>query len=126
MALAAFGSGCLGDDEQPPRAQGAPREIAEVVHRLERATARGDWATVCRELFTTAARRRAGGADCARLTGEAGEGIARPAIEITAIRVRGERAEAHVRTRARGQAEVADVLALRRERGEWRVDALGG
>ena len=126
MALAALGSGCLGDDEQPPRAQGAPHEIAQVVQRLERATARRDWATVCRELFTAAARRRAGGSDCVRLTREAGDRVARPAIEITAIRVRGDRAEAHVRTRARGQAELTDVLALRREGGEWRVDALGG
>jgi hypothetical protein len=31
-----------------------------------------------------------------------------------------------VRTRARGQAELPDVLQLRRERGAWRVDAVGG
>jgi hypothetical protein len=125
MALAALGSGCLGDDEQPPLAQGAPREIAQVVERLERAAARGDWAAVCRDLLTRAARRRVGGPDCLRLTREAGEQIERPAIEITSIRVRGDSAQVGVRTRARGQAEVTDMLELRREGGAWRVEALG-
>ncbi len=124
MALAALGSGCLGDEEQPPPARGAPREIAQVVQRLERATARGDWGAVCRDLLTRAARRRAGGPDCVRLTREAGQQIERPAIEIASIRVRGDSAQVGVRTRARGQAEVIDVLELRRERGAWRVEAL--
>jgi hypothetical protein len=126
MAVAALAPGCLGADEEARPATGAPREIAEVVQRLERATLRGDWTALCEDLFTEAARARAGGPDCARLTGEAGRAIRRPAIEIRAIRVRGARAFADVRTRAAGQAEVADVVELRREGGEWRVEALGG
>jgi hypothetical protein len=126
MAVAALGSGCLGADEEPRPATGAAREIAATVDRLERATAAGDWTTVCEELLTEAARRRAGGPDCVRLTREAARQIERPAIRITAISVRGASARARVRTRAAGQAEVADVLELRREDGEWRVEALGG
>jgi hypothetical protein len=126
MAVAAVGSGCLGGDEAPRPATGAAREIAVVVERLERATAAGDWRALCDELLTEAARRRAGGPDCVRLTREAAGRIERPAIRITAIRVRGTSARVGVRTRARGQAAVADVLELRRQDGEWRVDALGG
>lgn len=126
MAVAALMSGCLGADDEPRPASAASREISEVVHRLEEATLRGDWATLCEDLFSAAARARAGGPDCARLTREAGREIRRPSIQITAIRVRGARAAVDVRTRAAGQAEADDVLELRREGGEWRLEALGG
>jgi hypothetical protein len=41
------------------------------------------------------------------------------------MELRGARARVEVTTRAAGQAELPDVLELRRERGEWRVEALG-
>jgi hypothetical protein len=124
MALAALLAGCLGADEEPRPAAGAPREIAEVVQRLERATARQDYATICEELFTAAARERAGGDDCERLTRSAAAGIARPRIEVKAIAVQGERARVEIVTRASGQAAVPDELELRREQDGWRVEAL--
>jgi hypothetical protein len=130
MAVAGFLTltGCsLGADEEAPRASGAPAEIAAVVQQLERATAERDWATICTDLFTAAARERAGGADCARLLREAAADIRRPVIEIRGIRVEaGGRASVDVRTRAQGQQSVSDVLELRREHGEWRVEALTG
>ena len=124
MALAAFGSGCLGGDDQVRAATGAAREIANVVQSLERATVRGDWKAVCEDLLTEAARERAGGPRCLRRTRAAAAQIKRPAIEITAIKVRGRRAAVGVRTTAEGQAELRDLLQLRREGGEWRVEAL--
>ena len=124
MALAAFLTGCLGADEEAMPARGAARDIAGVVERLERATAARDFETVCEELFTTAARERAGGEDCERLTHSAAEGIARPRIEMESIHIRAEVARVEVTTRAAGQAEVPSVLELRRERGQWRVEAL--
>jgi hypothetical protein len=126
MAGAAFFTGCLGADEEPVPAGGAARDIARVVDRLEQATAAGDFGTVCDDVFTAAARERAGGEDCERLTRSAGEGIARPRIDIEAIEIRADRARVEVTTHAAGQAEVPAVLQLRREDGEWRVEALGG
>jgi hypothetical protein len=126
MAVAALLAGCLGADEEAQPATGAPRAIAEVVHRLERATAERDFAAICGELFTAAARERAGGRDCARLTRSAAAELKRPSIELVAIELRGASARVRVRTRAAGQAAVSDVLVLRRGRGEWRVDSLGG
>jgi hypothetical protein len=126
MALAALATGCLGGDEEPQPASGPPRAIAQVVERLERATAERDFATLCDDLFTEAARQRAGGEDCERLTRSAAEGIARPRISVKAIELSGQRATVKVTTRATGQAEVSDTLELRREGGEWRVEALGG
>jgi hypothetical protein len=124
MAVAAFLTGCLGADEEAAPARGAARDIAGVVERLERATARGDFETVCEELFTGAARERAGGEDCERLTRSAAEDISRPRIEMESIRIRGDAARVEVTTGAAGQAEVPSVLELRREGAEWRVEAL--
>jgi hypothetical protein len=124
MAVAAFLTGCLGGDEEATPARGAARSIAAVVERLERATARGDFATVCDDLFTAAARERAGGADCERLTRSAAEGITRPRIDVSAIEIEAGRARVEIVTRAEGQAAVPDVLELRREPDGWRVEAL--
>jgi hypothetical protein len=125
MAVAAFLTGCLGADEEAEPVGGAARDIAGVVERLERATAERDFATVCDDLFTAAARERAGGEDCERLTRSAAEGVARPRIEMQAIDIRADAARVEVTTHAAGQAEVPAVLELRREGGEWRVEALG-
>jgi hypothetical protein len=125
MAVAAFLTGCLGADEEAEPARGAARDIAGVVDRLERATAERDFATVCNDLFTAAARERAGGDDCERLTRSAAEGIARPRIVMKSIDIRADGARVEVVTRATGQAEVPSALELRREQGEWKVDALG-
>jgi Putative lumazine-binding len=124
MALAATLAGCLGSDEEPRPASGAPRDIAIVVQRLERAIAGRDFATVCEDLFTAAARERAGAEDCERLTRSAAADVARPRIEVEAIEVEGDRARVETSTRATGQARVREVLELRREDGGWRVDGL--
>jgi hypothetical protein len=125
--LLTLGGCSLGADEEPRQVVGPPAEIAATVQRLERATAAHDWPTICKDLFTEAARERAGGDDCARLLGTAAAGVRRPAIEIRAIQVReGGRARVEIRTRAEGQEPASDALELRRERGEWRVEALAG
>jgi Putative lumazine-binding len=117
--------GCsIGDDEEPKPASGAPAEIAAAVERLERAIASRDFATVCNELFTTAARKRSGGDDCVTQLRSAAEGVRQPAIEVRGIQVNGERATVEVTTRAAGQARVRDELRMRRVDGRWRVEAL--
>ena len=129
MAMAAMlaPAGCsLGGDDDPEPAAGAPRAIAATVDRLERSIAGGDYATVCNELFTPAARRRAGGEDCPAQLRSAGEGLRRPSIELRGIEVMGERATVSVVTTAQGQARVRDDLELRREDGRWLIEALGG
>jgi hypothetical protein len=119
-------SGCsLGGDDEPKPASGPPAQIAQTVNRLERAVATRDYETICDQLFTARARRRAGGAECARQIASAAEGVKRPSIEIQAIDVNGDRATVKVRTRAQGQARVSDELQLRRQGGRWLVEALG-
>jgi hypothetical protein len=119
-------SGCsLGGDEETKPASGAPAQIAATVERLERSVARRDYATICEQLFTAAARQRAGGAECARQMRSAAEGVERPSIEIEAIDVKDDRATVRVHTEAKGQARVSDELQLRRQGGRWLVEALG-
>ena len=128
MAVAAFlaPAGCsFGADEEAPPATGAPAGVAAVVTQLEQATAERDFATICDDVFTAAARERSGGADCARLLRSAARGIERPSIEIRGITVEGKRSTVRLRTTAAGQAPLADSLHLRRAEDGWRIEALG-
>jgi hypothetical protein len=120
-------AGCsLGADEEPETVEGAPREIAAVVDALEQATRRGDYRTICDDLFTSGARRRAGGADCARLLRSTSRGLRRPRIELLEIKLKERGAEVRVRTRAEGQPSLVDTIEMSRERGEYRIEALAG
>lgn len=119
-------SGCsLGGDEEAKPASGPAAEVAATVDRLERAVTTRDFATVCDQLFTAQARKRAGGDGCERQLRSAAEGVRRPTIEIEAIDVEGNDATVKVRTTAEGQASVTDELQLRRQGGRWLVEALG-
>jgi hypothetical protein len=120
-------SGCsLGADEETRTepARGAPKDIAAVVQTLERATRRGDWRGICRDLFTAAARRRAGGRECPKLLRSSAGDVRRPRIELVSLELRSGRARATVRTRAGGQRPLTDVIELRREGGRWRIESL--
>ena len=86
MAVAAMLApvGCsLGGDEEPKPVSGVPKEMAAAVEQFEHAVARRDFQTICDELFTAAARQRAGGDECAAQTSSAAEGLAAaPTIQI--------------------------------------------
>jgi hypothetical protein len=124
LALAGLPGCSFGDDDQPEPAAGAVRAVGETVERLERAIARGDWREVCDDLFTASARRRAGGDACRRLLRSDAEGLRRPRLKILEIEIEGRRAAARVRSSARGQQALTDVIELRRQGGGYRVEAL--
>ena len=119
-------SGCsLGSDDEPKPASGAAAQIATVVDQLERAVAQRDFAMICDQIFTPAARKRAGGKECPTQLRSAAEGVSRPSIEVEKIDVKDNGATVRVRTEAEGQAQVTDELELRREGARWLVEALG-
>jgi Putative lumazine-binding len=127
MAVAAMlaPAGCsIGADEEPKPVTGVPKAIATTVEQLERAVAQRDYATICNELFTETARRRAGADECVSQTRSATEEVLRPMIQIEAITVNGDRAAVKVSTTAEGQARVSDTLELRRSGDRWLVEAL--
>ena len=126
LALTGLAGCSLGGDEEPKPAAGAVRAVGDTVERLERAIARGDWRAICEDLFTADARRRAGGESCPRLLRADARGLRQPRIRILGIDLEDERAEVRVRSRARGQQPLADIIELRRQRGAYRVDSLSG
>lgn len=128
-ALAALlvGGCSLGDDEKPkPAPTGAPRQVAGVVTRLQDAAGRGDYRAVCDDLFTAAARRRAGGSGCAGELGRRAGELADPRIDIVGLDLQTGGATVKVRTRARGEPPATDTLKLVRQRGRYLIDSLGG
>jgi len=103
---------------------GVPKQIAATVDQLGRAIADKDFDRVCDRLFTAAARRRAGGSDCAKQVTASAEGVSNPAIEIRGIDVQGDRAVVKVATTAEGQARLIDTLELRRQGQRWLIESL--
>ena len=122
----ALAGGCFGRGDEKPRedARGATKEVVELISALERATRGSDWRTVCGELFTRGARRRAGGKDCARLLRAAAGDVRGASIDVVKLRLREDYAEVVVRTRARGQPPLRDTVRVVREGGRYRIESL--
>jgi hypothetical protein len=119
-------AGCsFGGDDEPKPVSGVPKEIVATVDALGVAVAEKDFAEVCDELFTAAARKRAGGTQCAAQLRSSTEGLRGPTIEIRGIDLKGDRATVLVATTAEGQDRVIDALDMRRQRNHWRIEALG-
>jgi hypothetical protein len=119
-------AGCGGGGTPKPEPVSGPaKQVANVIQRLEKATAHHDFATICDDLLSTATRSRAGGKDCARVLGERAGDIRRPRIRIQAIDVQDGRAAARVQTTAVGQAPTTDVIRLVREASGFRIASLG-
>jgi hypothetical protein len=118
-------TGCLADsDDEPKRITGAPKQVADVIARLERATRRRDFPVLCDQLFTPSARARAGGKDCVALLRETAKDVRRARIRLLDVRIEGDRATARVRTTAEGQTAVEETINLVRRRGRYRISAL--
>jgi hypothetical protein len=116
-----------GDSDPAPKPiGGAGKEVANVVGRLELATRQRRFDVVCNELFTRAARVRAGGSDCISLLRSTAKDVHRPRIRLLSVRLNGDRAEARVRTRAQGQTAVEETIDFLREGGRYRIAALRG
>jgi hypothetical protein len=104
---------------------GPAKEVATVIERLQRATARRDFETVCNDLLAASTRRQAGGGECPAILAARARGVRAPRIVIKTIAVQGNDAQVRVRTTARGQAAASDVIRLVREHGRFRVLSLG-
>ena len=121
-ALAGCSSGDGGSDPKP--AEGAPKAVGEAIDRLERSTARRDFAAICDDLFAEAARERAGGDDCAQLLRSTAGDIREPSIRVLSIRFDGEKADVRVSSSAEGQPGVEETIQLSRDGEEYRIEAL--
>jgi hypothetical protein len=127
LVLAAGLGGCSieSDDETEP-VTGEARNVASTIVRLDAANRARRFDAICNDLFTRAARKRAGGSNCAKLLTATAKDVRRPRISLMSIELKDEgRAEARVRTRAVGQDAIVETIHLLRERGAFRIDALG-
>jgi hypothetical protein len=118
-------TGCGGGGSPPKPISGPAKQVAELVQRLQKATAERDYATICDRLLAAGTRAQAGGADCPAVLGARARGVRRPRIVIKAIELQGAAARVTVRTTAVGQAATTDVIRLVRENGQFRVSSLG-
>src|SRR3954468_16070329 len=126
VALLAL-SGCsLGGDKEAMPARGAPSAVAATIQALDQDTRVRDYRSICFELFTAEARRRAGGKDCERLLRSAAADVRRPRIQILSIRLTGKRAVVRVRSSADNQGPITDEVELVRRGGRYLVSSLTG
>jgi hypothetical protein len=121
IGLAGCGGG--GDDDA---AGGLAQEAASVVKQLERSIRDGDFDRVCSELLSADVRRQAGGGDCPAMLERTSAGVARPRIQVRAIKIEGAMAAVDVVTVAKGQAPAKDTIRLVRENGAYRISSLSG
>ena len=85
---------------------------------------RRDYDEICDDLFTRAARERAGGGECAALLRSAVDGVRRPQDPRAGHPRPGRRARVRVRTRAAAQGPIVETIELIRERGRYRIASL--
>ena len=121
--LAAALAGCGGEGAGSGDFQGAEREVAEAVERLQTTGTRQESAgEICRDVLTRALAQRLT-ADASSCETEIRQAIADAdlsELSVTDVTVRGEAATAEVESAAGETRRVATVeLAL--ERGDWRV-----
>jgi hypothetical protein len=126
LALSVLVAGCGGGENGKPKPiSGAAKQVAQVIERLETATAKRDFQSICDELLAAATRRQAGGAECPAVLAARARGVRRPRIVIRQIAVQGSQAVARVTTTAIGQAPATDTIRLVREGGSFRIASLG-
>jgi hypothetical protein len=123
--LCVFISGCGGGSDKPKPISGPAKDAADVVQKLEKATAQHDYSTICDQLLASATRKQAGGDQCSDVMSQRAAGVSHPRIRIQSIDVRGNEAFVRVRTTATGQAPTGDTIRLVRESGRFRILSLG-
>ena len=126
LVLAALGGCSSGSEGSGEQGSAARKQVSATLSELESDTRRRRYGHICQELFTRAARRRAGGSDCAKLLRDTAGEVRDPSITVLSVRMRAGKAVARVRTRAAGQGAIEETIELRRERGRYRIAALAG
>jgi hypothetical protein len=117
LALAGCGEAGPSDEEQ----------VREVLSEFGRATAARDYAALCdrllaRDLVDEVQRS---GLSCEAALAKGLSGVREPRLAVGRITVTGDRAQAEVRSSARGEEPSRDVVELvRGDDGDWRIASL--
>jgi hypothetical protein len=127
LAAAAIVAGCGGQQASSAEDfEGAEREVVQTIERLGEAGDEGRTREICGQLLATTVveRLRESDQDCERVVARALDQADTYDLEVTDVRVEGERARARVQ--AGDDEDNVDVLELVRQDGRWRVASLGG
>jgi hypothetical protein len=111
-------AGCGGGGEQ--------QAVRDTLARLQQATARHDYATLCNRVFTarlveTLTQR---GLPCERALSIGLGNVRQPRLEIQRVSVKGNQAQATVRSTATGELPATDLVQLVKQPDGWRVAQL--
>ena len=124
-AAAAFVIVRVAGDDETPGVRGAPKDVVAAVQAFGRSLTARDFATICDDLFTVEAREAAGGDSCRSTLAQSAARVRNPRITIRAVTVSGDRATATVVAQEEGKRPMVDVIQLQRERGQYRIAAVG-
>jgi len=127
--LAASGlAACGGAADKGPTPAQDRAAVRGALRELERATAAHDYAAMCNQVLARALVQRVAGAGlpCETALKIGLSSVRQPRLQVTRIKVSGNRALAQVSSGAEHQQASSDVVQLVRERGGWRVSALAG
>jgi hypothetical protein len=115
-----------GTAETTPRITGAPADAVATVMQFEAALRSRDWPGICDRLYSSQARRAAGGAKCPTALAQSASGLRDPRVKILSVVVRGTAATVAVSASVNGRRPVKDTIQLIREGGRFRVLSAGG
>jgi hypothetical protein len=102
------------------------RDVRRTVDRFGAATARKDYATLCRDLLSRqiVSRLAAIGLPCTVALERALGDVQQPRVRVRAVSVKGNTALARVDSGAAGQAPSTDTIRLVRQGDSWRIASL--
>jgi hypothetical protein len=125
---AALGLAACGKSDEEDTTAKEEQQVRTTLRDLGRATASKDYQALCDKVFARRLvnRSQAVGIPCETAMKAALAKVEAPSITVAGVTVKGDEAEATVKTAAKGQAASTDKVHLIKEAGHWRVDRLGG
>jgi hypothetical protein len=125
VAAAAIVVAILSGRQDTPAVSGAAEDVVTTVRQFESALAGRDWAGICNRLYTSTARKAAGGPHCPSALAQSAGGLRDPRVKIVSVLVRGQAATVTVAASVNGKPAVTDSIQLEREDGQYRIASAG-
>jgi hypothetical protein len=119
---------CGGGQAKGPSPAQDRAAVRGTLLKLVQATESHDYASMCNRVLARALVQRvaSAGLPCETALRLGLRGVRQPRLQVSAIKVAGNRALAQVNSGAKDQGASSDVVQLVRERGSWRVTSLAG
>jgi hypothetical protein len=115
----------LSGSADTPAVKGAAKDVVDTVRQFEAALAGRDWPQICNRLYSSDARKAAGGGRCPTTLAQSAGGLREPRVRIVSVVVRGQEATVTVAASVNGKPPVTDAIQLLREGGRFRIASAG-